>query len=153
MEQVHGDRPAREHPLHRGEVYRAHVDRDDLDGVAPLLRRAGQPVRRVISGAALDLTEQPLVPGQVIKAGVPPVRDQDILAAALIAAPLGPAAAMLVNAQVSDLGDILPEDRVRLLRERPARGRPRDAVVPGGLGRGDFPAPRSPPRSAPAAAG
>ncbi len=48
MEQVHGDGCARQHPADGGREDRAHVDRDDLDGVAPGRRGAGQPVRGVI---------------------------------------------------------------------------------------------------------
>ena len=139
VEQVHGDLRVREHPLHGRLVDGAHVDGDDPDGVAPLLRGASQPVRGVVGGAALDLAEQPLVAGQVVEAGVPPVSEQDILAGLLVAPPPGTAAAVLVNAQVSDRRDLLPEDRVRLLPERPVRGRPRHAVVPGRLRRGDPP--------------
>ena len=49
----------------------------------------------------LDAREHPLHRGQVIKAGVPPVRNLHVLAAVRVAPPPGPAAAVLVNAQVS----------------------------------------------------
>ena len=62
-----------------------------------------------------------------------------MLAGLLVGPPPGTAAAVLVNAQVSDWRDLLPEDRVRLLPERPVRRRPRHAVVPGRLRRGDPP--------------
>ena len=38
--------------------------------------RLGQPVRGVIGGAALDLAQQPLIPGQVEETRVPAVREQ-----------------------------------------------------------------------------
>jgi hypothetical protein len=103
----------------------------DADGVAPGRRRVGQPVRGVIGGAALDLAEHPLVPGEVVEAGVPPVRDQDLLAGFLVLPPPGPAAAVLVDAQVSDRFRVARQARFRFLRERGVHGRPRDAVVPG----------------------
>jgi len=153
VEQVHGDLRARQHPLHRGLVDRAHAGGDDLDRVAPVLRGAGQPVRSVIGGAAFGLAEHALGAGQVVEAGVPAVRDQDVLSGPLIAPPPGSAAAVLVNARVSDRFRVRAENRVRFPGERFVRGRPRDAVVPGGFRWGDAPFGEPRPRSAPAAAG
>ena len=53
--QVNDQLRARERPAHRRGVEGAHVDSDDLDGIAPGRRGQGQPVRLVISGAALHL--------------------------------------------------------------------------------------------------
>ena len=66
---------ARQHPADGGREDRAHVDGDDLHGVPPGRRGAGQPVRGVISGAAFYLAEQALAAVQVVEAGVPPVRE------------------------------------------------------------------------------
>jgi hypothetical protein len=64
----------------------AHVNGDDLDGVPPGRRCLGQPVRRVIGGAAHHLPLQPLIAGQAGKASVPPVREQNVLAGLRISA-------------------------------------------------------------------
>ena len=139
VEQVHGDRGPRQHLLHGGLVDRAHVDGRDFHGVPPGRPGAVRPVRGVIRCAALDRSQQPLVPGQVVEAGVPPVGDQDILAGLLVLPPPGPAAAVLVHAQVSDRFRVIRQGRVRLLRERGVRGRPRHTVMPGCFRRGDAP--------------
>ena len=59
-----------------------------------------QPVRGVIGGAAFHLPQQALAAGQVKEAGVPPVGEQHVLPGVLIQPPPGPAAAVLVDAQV-----------------------------------------------------
>ena len=100
MEQVHHELGGWQHPAHRRGVDRAHVDRHHLDGVPPRRGSLGQPVRGVISGAALHLPQQPLIPGQVEEARVPAVREQHVLPAALIDPPAGPAAAVLINPQM-----------------------------------------------------
>ena len=99
----------------------------------------GQPVRGVISGAALHLPQQPLLPGQVKKAGVPPIGEQLILPGLLIGTPPGPAAAVLIDAQARHRGRRLLQHRVRGGGERLVRDRPRHPGVPGRLGRGDPP--------------
>ena len=139
VEQVHGNGRVREHPAHRRQVDGAHVDGDDLHGVPPGRRGAGQPVRGVISGAALGLAEHALVPGQVVKAGVPPVRELHVLPAVRVLPPPGPAAPVLVDAQVRDRGMRRVQDPVRLARERVMDGRPGDPGVPARLARGDPP--------------
>ncbi len=53
---------------------------------------------------ALHLAQQALLPGQVKEAGVPPVGQQHVLAAALIDPPAGAAAAVLVDPQVRHQG-------------------------------------------------
>ena len=78
VEQVHRDPRAGQHPAHRGRIDRAHVDRDDPDRVPPGGGGLRQPVRGVIGGAALHLPQQALIPGQVEKAGVPPVCEQQV---------------------------------------------------------------------------
>ncbi len=69
MKKVHDQGGLRQYPPSRALVDRAHVDRHDLHGVPPRRRLLGQPVR--IVGAALHLPQQPLIPGQVKKAGMP----------------------------------------------------------------------------------
>jgi hypothetical protein len=68
------------------------------------------------------------------KASVPPVRELHVFPAVGVLAPAGPAAAVLVDAQVSHRGGLLLQD---LVRSRGERGRPGDAGVPGRRGRGD----------------
>ena len=139
VEEVHGDPRARQHPADGGREDRAHVDGDDLHGVPPGRRGAGQPVRGVIRGAALDLAEQALVPVQVVEADVPPVRELHRFPGQRVGAPAGPAAAVLVDAQVRDLRRVLAEHPAGGFSERAVHGMPRDAGVPGGLRRGDPP--------------
>ena len=97
----------------------------------------GQPVRGVIGGAALHLAQQPLIPGQVKEAGVPPVCEQQVFPGPLIDAPPGTAAAVLINAQVRHQGRGLLQHRASGGRERVMRGRPGDPGVPGRLRRRD----------------
>ena len=137
VEQVHGDLRARQHPAHRAGVDAAHVDRHDPDRVPPARGGPRQPVRGVISGAALHLAQQPLLPGQVEEAGVPPVREQQVLPGLLVTLPAGPAAAVLVDAQVRHRRGGLLQHRVRRGGERLVRHRPGDPGVPGRLRRGD----------------
>ena len=111
-----GDGRARQHPPDRGGEDRAHVDGDDLHRVAPGRRGAGQPVRGVIGRAALDLAEQALVPVQVVEADVPPVRELHVFPGIGVLPPAGPAAAVLVNAQVSDRGRLFLQDLAGLRR-------------------------------------
>src|ERR1022692_4958661 len=61
-----------------------------LDGVPPRWGALGQPVRGVISGAALHLAQQPLIPGQIEEAGAPPVGEQHVLSAVRVGPPAGP---------------------------------------------------------------
>ena len=87
-------------------------------------------IRGVIGCAALDLAEQAWFrPGQ---ADVPPVRELHRFPGVRVLPPPGPAAAALVNAQVSDRQALAPGSR------RPpcnaACAWPPDAGVPGGLG-------------------
>ena len=89
VEQVHRDPRAGQHPAHRGRIDRAHVDRDNPDRVPPGGGGLRQPVRGVIGGAALHLPQQPLIPGQVKEAGVPPVGEQQVFPGLLIDAPPG----------------------------------------------------------------
>jgi hypothetical protein len=100
VKEVNDDLRLRQHPADGRGVDGAHVDGHDLDAVTPGRRRLGQPVRGVIGGAALDLAQQPLIPGQVEETRVPAVREQLVLAGLLIGPPAGPAAAMLVDPQV-----------------------------------------------------
>ena len=118
---------------------RAHVDRD-RPGPRPA-RPGGlrQPVRGVIGGAALHLPQQPLPAGQVKEAGVPPVGQQHILPGLLIDPPPGPAAAVLIDAQVRHRGRGLLQHRARGGGERRMGHRPGDPGVPGRLRRGDPP--------------
>jgi hypothetical protein len=100
VEQVNDDLRLRQHPADGRGVDGAHVDGHDLDAVTPARRRLGQPVRGVIGGAALDLAQQPLIPGQVEETRVPAVRQQLVPASVRIGSPAGPAAAVLVDPQV-----------------------------------------------------
>src|SRR5690349_1678756 len=95
-------------------------------GVAPASQYAASPAVRPSTWPS-----RPLTAGQVIKAGVPPVREKGVLAGLLVAPPPCASAAVLVNAQVSDRFRVLAEDCAGLLPERGVRGRPRDAVAPG----------------------
>jgi len=104
VEQVNDDLRLRQHPAHRRGVDRAHVDCHHLDPIAPGRRRLRQPVRGVISGTALHLAQQPLIPGQVKETRVPAVREQLVLTGLLIGPPAGPAAAVLVDPQVRHQG-------------------------------------------------
>ncbi len=124
----------RQHPADRRGVDRAHVDGRHLDRVPP--RRAGlpHPVRGVIGGAALDLAQQPMVAGQVKEAGMPAVGQQHVLPAARIDGEPGPAAAVLIDAQVHHRGRRLAQHRFRLIDERPVRGRPGHLLAPARLG-------------------
>jgi hypothetical protein len=70
---------------------------------------------------------------------VPPVREQQVLPGVLIDAPPGPAAAVLVDAQVRHRRGGLLQHRVRRGGERLVRHRPGDPGVPGRLRRGDAP--------------
>ena len=99
----------------------------------------GQPVRGVIGGTALHLPQQPLPAGQAGQAGAPPVREQGVLPGLLIDGEAGPAAAVLIDAQMHDSGRVPVQHRVRGGGERLVRGRPGDPGVPGRLGRGDPP--------------
>jgi len=63
----------------------------------PVLTTAGAATAAVFLPHDLHLAQQPLVPGQVKEAGVPPVREQHILPGVLIGAPAGPAAAVLID--------------------------------------------------------
>ena len=139
VEQVDYQLRARQHPAHRRRIDGAHVDRDDPDGVPPGGRGLGQPVRGVIGGAALDLAQQPLLAGQVEEAGVPPVCEQQVFPGLLIDAPPGPAAPVLVDAQVRHRRGSLVHYRARRRGERVMRHRPRDPGMPGRLRRGDPP--------------
>ena len=139
VEQVHDELRAGQHAAHRRGIDAAHVDRDDPDRVPPGRAGQRQPVRGVIGGAALHLAQQPLVPGQVKEAGVPPVRQQHVLPGVLIQPPLGTTAAVLVDAQVRDPGGRLLQQRIGPGGERVMRGRPGHAVAPGRLRRGDPP--------------
>ena len=118
---------------------RAHVDRGDPDGGPPGGGGLCQPVRGVIGGAALHLPQQPLIPGQVKEAGVPPVGEQQVFPGLLIDAPPGPAAAVLIDAQVRHRRRGLLQHRVRRGSERRMRDRPGHLRVPGRLGRRDPP--------------
>jgi hypothetical protein len=55
MEQVNDQLRVRQRLAHGRSVDGAHVDSDDLDGAAPCWGCLGQPVRRVIGGAAFHL--------------------------------------------------------------------------------------------------
>ena len=140
VEQVGGQRRAGQHPADRRGVDAAQVDADDLDRVPPRRGGAGQPVRGVIGGAALHLAQQPLPAVQVEEAGVPPVREQGVLPGLLIDGEAGPAAAVLIDAQVRHWRRRLAQQRVRGGGERLMRDRPGDPGMPGCLGRGDPPA-------------
>jgi hypothetical protein len=91
----------------------------------------GQPVRGVIGGTALHLAQQPLILGQVKETGVPPVCEQQVFSGARIEAPPGPAAAVLVDAQIRHQRRSLLQHRVRRGSERRMRHRPGDPGVPG----------------------
>ncbi|HJZ02057.1 MAG TPA: hypothetical protein VJ305_15135 [Streptosporangiaceae bacterium] len=130
VEQVHDELRARQHTAHRRGVDAAHVDGDGPDPVPPCRRGLGQPVRGVIGGTALHLAQQPLIPGQVKETGVPPVCEQQVFPGARIEAPPGPAAAMLVDAQIRHQRRGLLQHRVRRGSERRMRHRPGDPGVP-----------------------
>ncbi len=100
MEQVHNDLRPGQRPADRRGVDGAHVARDDLHGVPPRRGALRQPVRGVIGGAALHLAQQALTPGQVKETGVPPVGEQHVLPGVRVGSEAGPAAAVLVDAQV-----------------------------------------------------
>jgi hypothetical protein len=68
---------------------------------------------------------------------VPPVSQQDVLPGLVIAGELGPAAAVLINAQVRHRRGALAQQDTGPRRERIMRGRPGDPGVPGRLRRGD----------------
>ena len=139
VEQVLGEHCARQHAADRRRVDAAQADADHLDRVPPRRRGAGQPVRGVIGGTALHLPQQPLPAGQAGQAGAPPVREQGVLPGLLIDGEAGPAAAVLIDAQVHGSGRVPVQHRVRGGGERLVRGRPGDPGVPGRLGRGDPP--------------
>jgi hypothetical protein len=139
VEEIHGNGRVREHPPHRRQVDGAHVDGHDLHGVPPRRRGTGQPVRGVIGGTALGLPQHALAAGQIIETGVPPVRELHVLPGVRVVPPPGPAAPVLVDAQVRDRGMRPVQELVRLLRERVMDGRPGDPGVPGRLRRGDAP--------------
>ncbi len=65
MEQVRHEHRGGQHPADRRGADGAHADGRHLDVIPPRRRLPGQPVRGVISRAALDLAQQPMVPGQV----------------------------------------------------------------------------------------
>ena len=90
----------------------------------------GQPVRGVIGGAALHLPQQPLIPGQVKEAGMPPVGEQHVLPGFLIVPPPGPAAAVLIDPQVRHRRGRLLQHRARGGGERRMRHRPGDPALP-----------------------
>ena len=115
----------------------AHVDRDDLDRVPPGRRGLRQPPGGVIGGAAFHLAQQPLPPGQVEEAGVPPVGQQHVLPGIRAAFPPGPSAAVLIDAQVRHRRGGLLQHRVRGGCERRMRDRPRHPGVAGGPRRSD----------------
>jgi hypothetical protein len=100
VEQVHGEHRARQHPPDRRGVDAAHVDADGLDRVPPRRCGPGQPVCGVIGGAALHLSQQPLLPAQVKETGVPPVREQRVLPGLRVCGKSRPAAAVLIDAQL-----------------------------------------------------
>jgi hypothetical protein len=91
-------------------------------------RQAGgglrQPVRGVIGGAAFHLAQQPLAAGQVKEVGVPPVGEHQVFSGLLIDAPAGPAAPVLIDAQVRHRRRGLLQQRVRRGSERRMRDRP-----------------------------
>jgi hypothetical protein len=120
VEQVRGRRRAQEHAADRRGVDAAQVDAHDLDRVPPGRGGAGQPVRGVVGGAAF-LAQQPLLAVQVEEAGVPPVRQQGVVPGPLIDGEAGPAAAVLVNAQVRHRRCGLVQERVRGGGERVVR--------------------------------
>ncbi len=131
MEQVRGDSGVRQHPLYRRGVDAAQVGADDLDRVPSRRGDAGQAVRGVICGAALRLPRQPLLAGQVNEAGMPPVREQDVLPGLPVGGKPRPAAAVLIDPQVRHNGGRLVQQRIRRGRERVVRHRPGDPGVPG----------------------
>ena len=81
-------------------------------GIPP--RRAGlrQPVRGVIGGTALHLAQQPLIPGQVIEARVPAIREQHVLPGIRIGPAAGLAAAVLIDPQMRHQRRRLVQDRI-----------------------------------------
>ena len=108
-------------------------------GVPPGRGGPGQPVRGVIGGAALHLPQQPLPAVQVKEAGVPPVREHDVLPGLRVGGEPRPAAAVLIDAQVRHRGRGLVQQRIRRGGERIVHHRPGDPGVPGRLRRGDPP--------------
>jgi hypothetical protein len=88
-------------------------------------------------GAAFHLAQQAVLAVQVEEAGVPPVGQQGVLPGLLIDGEAGPAAAVLVNAQVRHRRCGLVQEGVRGGGERVVRGRPGDPGMPGRLGRGN----------------
>jgi hypothetical protein len=77
--------------------------------------------------------------GQVVEAGVPPVRELHVLPGLRIQPPPGPAAAVLVDAQVRHRGGSRAQHPISPAGERVMDRRPRQPGVPGCLRRGDAP--------------
>jgi fructosamine-3-kinase len=98
-----------------------------------------RPVRGVIGGQALGLAQHVLLPGQVVETGVPPVRQLHVLSGLLVAPPPGPAALVLVNAQVRDRSSRLAQDPVRGGGAPPPHPGTRCAVLRGAVSAGQVP--------------
>jgi hypothetical protein len=73
MEMVDHDGGVRQDPADRGHEDGTHVDRDVPDPFAPPGRLAGQPVRHIIAGAALDLGQHPLSAADIGEPDMPAV--------------------------------------------------------------------------------
>ena len=106
---------------------------------------AASPVRGVIGGAAFHLAEQGLLAVQVEKSRCHRSAST-VYYPVLIDGEPGPAAAVLIDAQVRHRRRILVQHGIGSSRERRVRGQPGDPGVPGRLRRGD-PAPGDLPGS------
>jgi FAD binding domain len=127
MEQVHGNPRALQHPADGGREDRAHVDGDDFHRVAPGRRGVGPPSsrRHRTCGPRPGRAGPGSRPGRRSRRAAGP-RASPFPGVGVLPPP-GPAAPVLVNAQVSDRGRHFPQDLAGLRLERSVRGRPGDA--------------------------
>lgn len=101
VEVIHDEGGSWQDLADRGLEDRAHVDRDEGNRVAPGLVAFSQPVDDRLGGAAFDLPEQALPPGEVHETDVPTVHGGLPDACDHIEHPPRPASADLINTEDS----------------------------------------------------
>ena len=140
VEQVHRDPRAREHPADRRREDRAHVDGDDLRPrpARPAWRRPASTRRHQRCGPRPGRACPAPRTGRRSRCATGP-RAARTPRSAVSVPPAGPAAAVLVDAQVRDRGRVLRPAPRPPRGERVMHGRPGDPGVPGRLRRGDPP--------------
>ena len=139
VEQVHGELRAGQRPAHRAGVDGAHVDRDDPDGGPP----GGGGLRQLSTRRHRRCGPRPGPAAPARRTGrrsrcATGLRAAGIPRSAHRSA-AGPAAAVLIDAQVRRRRGGLLEHQVHRGGERRMRDRPRHSRVPGRLGRRDAP--------------